>query len=144
MKQITLFSVLFDDEAEGFGGDNQVVIVLHLVENLPHGLVLLGAGKGFGELFELEGGGAVGGVVGAGPVEEAEGLGAEPVAGSEDAEDEVGFDGGDAELVEGSLHVEVALHDVRDVMDGREVVVLGRGGGFGDVLVVAAINGGGG
>ncbi|KAK9289399.1 hypothetical protein L1049_007554 [Liquidambar formosana] len=75
-------------------------------------------GKGFDELFEFDGGGFVGGVVGADPVEEAEGLSAGGGAAAEDAVDEVGGDS-EAELVEGLFHVEVAADDIGDVVDGR-------------------------
>ncbi|POO02962.1 hypothetical protein TorRG33x02_010230 [Trema orientale] len=71
------------------------------------------------------------GVVGPSPVEETEGLGAGLGTGAEDPVDEFRVDG-DSHLVESSLHVEVALHDVGDVVDRREVIVSGSfaiGGG---------------
>lgn len=101
---------------------------LHRLEDFPHGLVLFGPGESLDELFDFQGGGLVGRVVGPGPIEEPERLGAGGGAGAEDAVDELGIDG-DAELVECALQVVVAADNVGDVMDGREVVVFGGGDG---------------
>lgn len=101
---------------------------LHRLEDFPHGLVLFGPGESLDKLFDFQCGGLVGRVVGPGPIEEPERLGAGGGAGAEDAEDELGIDG-DAELVECALHVMVAADNVGDVMDGREVVVFGGGDG---------------
>ena len=66
------------------------------------------------------------------------------MAGAEDAEHKVGVHGGgrDPELVQGSLHVEVALHDVRDVVHRHKVVVLQWRWQILSVSPSAAINGG--
>ncbi|PON45994.1 LOW QUALITY PROTEIN: hypothetical protein PanWU01x14_255020, partial [Parasponia andersonii] len=114
---------------------------LHLLEDFPHGLVLFGPCEGPGQLLELDGGGPIRGVVGPSPVKETEGLGAGLGTGAEDPVDEFRIDG-DSHLVESSLHVEVALHDVRDVVDRREVIVsgsfaIGGGGGRRQGLEVA-------
>lgn len=101
---------------------------LHRLEDFPHGLVLFGPGESLDELFDFQGGGLVGRMVGPGPIEEPERLGAGGGAGAEDAVDELGIDG-DAELVECALQVVVAADNVGDVMDGREVVVFGGGDG---------------
>ena len=117
-----------DDEAEGVGGDGEAVGGPHLVDELPHGLVLVGAGQGLDQLLQLHGGGSVRRVLGAGPVEEPERLRPEPLARAEHAEHQLRVHRRrrHPELVQRPLHVEVALHDVRDVMHRREVVVLRR------------------
>lgn len=117
--------VFFYNEAKGVGRYGQIVSGVHLLEDFPHGLVLFGASECADELFALDDGGVVRGVVGSGPVEETEGFGAGIGAGAEDAVDELGVDG-DAHLVECALHVDVTADDVGDVVDGCKVVVFGR------------------
>lgn len=65
------------------------------------------------------------GVMGGGayPVEEAKGLVWRAGAGAKDSEDEIRVQG-ERDLVEGSLHVEVAADDVGHVVDDGKVVVL--------------------
>lgn len=132
---MAVFAVGFDDGGDCGGGEGEtvvvvVVLVLQLVDDVPHGLVVIGIGEGFDDLFEFEGGGVVGRVVGTRPVEEAEGFGGRVGTRAEDAEDE--FRGeGYVEFVEGAFHVEVAADDVGDVVDGGEVFVSGGFGGGG-------------
>lgn len=126
--------VFFDNEAKGVWGNAQIVMGVHLIKDFPHGFVFLRAGECTDELFALNGCWVVRRVVCLSPVEEAEGFSGRGGAGPEDSVDELGVDG-DSHFIEGALHVDVAADDVGDVVDGGEVVVLGR---------FAAIDSGGG
>jgi len=75
-----------DEGGDGGRGEGETVVEGDLTDEGPHGLVVVGAGEGGDDLFELEGGGGVGGV-GTGPVEEAEGGRGVGGAGAENAED---------------------------------------------------------
>ena len=100
-----------------FDGDSNLVETryhLHLLEDFPHGLVFFGQSEGPSQLLELDSDGSVRGVVSS-PTKETQGLGAGFGAGSEDPVDELKFDR-DSHLVESSLHVEIALDDVGDVV----------------------------
>lgn len=121
---VAVAAVGLDEGGQGGGGEGETVVLGHLGDEGPHGLVVVGAGEDADDLFELDGGGDVDGVVvvGPGPVEEADALRRGGGARAEDAEDQLRRDG-DAELVEGALHVEVAADDVGHVLDRREVLI---------------------
>lgn len=106
-----------------------MVVVSHLMDDGPHGLVIVGVGKDCDYFFEFDRGWSVGRVVveGLGPVEEAEGFDWGRGTSAEDAEDE--FRGNcDSEFVESSLKVEITTDDVCDVLDCGEVFIFGGGG----------------
>jgi len=106
-----------------------VVVVSHLVDDGPHGLVVVGVGEDCDDFFEFDGGWSVGRVVveGLGPVEETEGFNWGRGTSAEDAKDEFGGDC-DSEFVEGSFEVEITTDDVCDVLDCGEVFIFGGGG----------------
>lgn len=121
---VTVTAVGFDERGNGRGGEGEVVIVSHLVDDGPHGLVVVGIGENGDDFFEFDRGGDVKRVmvVGPGPIEEAEGFSGGRGACTKDAKDELWCES-DAKLVEGAFQVEVATNNVCNVLDCCEVLI---------------------
>jgi len=59
---VAVVAVGVDEDGDGGRGEGETVVEGDLTDEGPHGLIVVGVGEGDDDLFELEGGGDVGGV----------------------------------------------------------------------------------